>query len=417
MAAPHDNIFLVIIDQLRADYSKYLPRCSELLPFHAVCDTNSIPASTEAMHANISTGRYPKDHGFISKTIRGSKQGLKQLLDKLTSKELVSLASIGNKHGFKNYIIGGKPETVQVMGLGKECELMLYYDPFIKCFVPRGADVQLVNDIEKLTQHNQYNQINQTEMDSRLLNIIEDVVSLSSQNNAFYICTLPSLDLIGHRSGPSSTKVAEHLNFLDERISSLFSKMNKNSAFIVTGDHGCRKVGQYLIELDADKFTMSVYKLNGDNFEFCERYTLKSMAIEEIHYEGGVIRIWLKHGQKSLLPDDVKFISKYGEVQPSDDEIAKRIYELSKHPNLGDITIVSKRDVMFCKTEWIHDKSAKDKINVDSALDARELYLGEHGTYHDEDRKVLFMSNHDFNLKSLTNTEISHCISRLMKKD
>ena len=61
------KIMLIIIDQLRADYLPHFKKCSSLLPYQAICNTNSFPASTESMHANISTGVYPAQHGFISK--------------------------------------------------------------------------------------------------------------------------------------------------------------------------------------------------------------------------------------------------------------------------------------------------------------------------------------------------------------
>lgn len=83
-----DNIALIIIDQLRADYFRLFKECSRLLPYKAVVDTNSMPTSTEAMHANMSTGEYPATHGFISKETREGERGLQQIVGKIESKEI-----------------------------------------------------------------------------------------------------------------------------------------------------------------------------------------------------------------------------------------------------------------------------------------------------------------------------------------
>jgi len=67
MVKQYSKVLLVIIDQLGQDYSQYFKRCSRLCPFVGISDTNTIPSSTEAIHSSISTGLYPKDHGFYLK--------------------------------------------------------------------------------------------------------------------------------------------------------------------------------------------------------------------------------------------------------------------------------------------------------------------------------------------------------------
>jgi hypothetical protein len=63
----------------------------------------------------------------------------------LQSTELGSLASLANLNSFPAHILGGKQETVMVMGLPKECELMLYYDRSLAGFVAEGRLQSMVD--------------------------------------------------------------------------------------------------------------------------------------------------------------------------------------------------------------------------------------------------------------------------------
>ena len=162
--------------------------------------------------------------------------------------------------------------------------------------------------------------------------------------------------------------------------------------------------------------TMAVYRAVKDRLEFTERYTMESKRdIHKIEYDGGNLRIWFKDKQGQLTSNDLFFIQKYGEVQPVHEEKKEEYYYKSNHPNQGDVTIIAHDDVMFCKTEWIPKEDVREKISRFIDLEKGDLPKGEHGTYHDEDRIVAFISDYNFGMKEIPNTMVLALIKSLME--
>jgi hypothetical protein len=416
-----DHIVLIIIDQLRADYARYLPRCSEVLPYYAVCDTNSIPTSTEAMHANISTGKYPREHGFISKRAKGGEDGLVQFETSLIEGCLSSLASAGRKLDFEVYVIGGKPETVRVMGLKGECALSIYYDRDLERFRVGGAE-DYSSAVEKALDCDEYKKLPRHRLDDAVIKIFrENIITRSTAQKSLFILTLSSLDDLGHKFGPCSTQIEEHLRLLDDQIHPLVKGLGANTVFIVTGDHGCRETAKYLVETDdADPRRVTVYQVKGNLLEFHEEHHLDPEGnLRDIQYDGGILRIWFNSGVASLSGRDVAFLSKYGRVCCKDDveEIDKglrEIYRNSSHENIGDVVITANGDATFCKRSWILRQSSIEAIAQRGILQRGDLPIGEHGTPLIQDREVLLMSNYEFGISMPSNTHIRQVIEKVM---
>ncbi len=60
-------------------------------------------------------------------------------------------------------------------------------------------------------------------------------------------------------------------------------------------------------------------------------------------------------------------------------------------------------------------RDVRDKVSNSMCLRGGELPRGEHGTYHDKDRIVAFMSDYDFGVKEITNTMVPLFIKKLME--
>jgi predicted AlkP superfamily pyrophosphatase or phosphodiesterase len=242
-----DKLALIVIDQLRADYKQYLLNCSELLPYSAICDCNSIPASTEAMHANIATGLYPKGHGFISKnTIRG-KTGLGEIIENFITGKFGNIGTIATRHNCELYCLGGKPETIQVMSLPRNCALLGYKPSSPESEL--GRSTKIIERVRPVLE-----KIGKDKFcySFELLDLFGDLRSqVEQQRRLMFVLTLPSLDAVGHTYGPHSKEVVNHLGKLDSRIASII-KSASDTIFIVTGDHGCRKTDKLLIETRQD---------------------------------------------------------------------------------------------------------------------------------------------------------------------
>lgn len=398
-----ENALLIIIDQLRADYGKYMPRCAKLLPYHAICDTNSIPPSTEAMHANISTGVYPKDHGFVSKNTANGTVGLDQILTKLRLGNLSSLASFARQYKLSPHILGGKPETVKVMGKDDECALRVYSN---KLDVD-GENESLIDLVEEYKRSIIVDFPEYEGIADALLNAYK---LIKEKSGTFTIFTLPESDILGHKYGPHSQELINHLQSLDNSLSEIIRDIYGDSLIIIMGDHGCRNVDSYLIEYDKDNpRKIMLYDKFGGSFVCSGGHILE--GYRAIQYDGGMIRIWFDESQNRLSEKDKEFLSNYGKIVYSEDDLVddlKEVYGNSHHENLGDVTIFADKNILFCKRSWA--KGVIKPITERKNLGMNDLPLGEHGSYHKEDREVLFMSNYHFKKHRLLNVDIRNMI-------
>lgn len=423
-----ERIALIIIDQLRADYKDYFPECSKLLPYSAICDTNSIPTSTEAMHANISTGKYPKDHGFVSKSKRKQeKSELEQLIEKFDSGELTPLSSSASKKGYGFVCMCGKPELVDLLGRTEEYALVLYPHKETGIIVVNGINKRLKDETSLFLNIAGYTHLSKDLLpDGTRSRILIDVFKhlldkCGEGSKLLSILALPSLDYIGHKYGPLSEETIEHVYFLDEKIAELI-KSNDDILFVIAGDHGCRKTQKYLIEVREDDARFaSIYQQDGSLFKNKGAIKFDSeYNFQDISYDGGILRVWFKIKNSILVKRDAEILTEYGTIidlrlkQNENKQLPLEVLDNSRHDNLGDIVVVSNKDATFCKRTWLDPELIERKILKNQDLKKDELPIGEHGTYYAEDRQTLFMSNHDFGKNIFLNLQIRNEIEKVM---
>jgi hypothetical protein len=403
-----NTIMLIIIDQLRADYVQYMPRCAALLPYHAVCDTNSIPSSTEAMHATISMGVYPKDHGFISKITERGKTGLKELTDRIESGEFSTLAGAATRNGLETYVIGYKPETVQVMGTANECKLRVFADGRKLKIESRDEDLvrELAETYAKYTATSE-----NISTDEQLIRMQLRLSDIWPQGRKLSVLALPHNDILGHKYGPASPEVKTHLQRIDGAIEELIQRMQETTHLLLVGDHGCRRITEHVIEIPSDKLAVA-YRKQKDAWVSEEEHRFDEKTIRKIEYDGGMLRLWLE-GRSTPLHEDTEFLQRYGTLH--NNKKPDRANQNSHHENMGDLTVQANENVIFCRKDWIHDPSVFLRIYQKSNLPEYSIPHGEHGTGHREDRETPALSNFDTKRSRLFTVEIRAILEELMR--
>jgi len=92
--------------------------------------------------------------------------------------------------------------------------------------------------------------------------------------------------------------------------------------------------------------------------------------------------------------------------------------ELFKENNLAELISFGKSerfDKQYYTDFEITKMDAEDMVRKAEEFMLGSLPIGEHGTYHDEDRKVCFLSNVQTANSTLRNTEIYNFIEKVMK--
>ena len=210
----NDNINLIIIDQLRNDYLKHLPKCREVLRYSGTCSCNSIPTSTEPMHANISTGHYPGVHQLVSKYTATGKNGIENLIYEFQEP---TISQIAFEFDYQVNVIGGKDDVVSIMAFNSDfitygcCLEYANGKQFARLW---GNGKDMARDI-----------IDSCKLDGRIERIDHNVlkvyrtISNEHQGKQFWIIGLPLLDTIGHKYGPMSSETIKHIETcLNERL-------------------------------------------------------------------------------------------------------------------------------------------------------------------------------------------------------
>jgi hypothetical protein len=106
--------------------------------------------------------------------------------------------------------------------------------------------------------------------------------------------------------------------------------------------------------------------------------------------------MWFSHGKKELSIEDATFLSSFGTICGDGYDLPEdlqKTYLRSCHPNLGDIIVIANPGSTFLKRRWIRSDESKDNIIQKRALERYDIPIGEHGTNHPEDSRVLFRSN------------------------
>lgn len=433
-----DRVVLIIIDQLRADYKEYFVNCKKLLPYSAICDTNSIPASTEAMHANISTGKYPKEHGFISKSkiqdIEPGESGLEQMLALFGTRKVTPLSSLAVEKGYDVVCIGSKQEAINVIGVAEDCAMLVFAKKLedsanekLEC---TGIDIELKHQVEGFLKekgfdvkfpHEKELSINNKTRSDLLIDLFRYAMTkITLSEKRFEVLALPSLDYLGHKHGPHTAKTLRHLNELDQQISEIILS-DPTALFVIVGDHGCRRTQRYLVEKKRDNpFFACMYHQESERYKYLGDILFDANEFRCMSYDGGILRVWLKNNA-DLSEKNRNFLAQYGTIidlrSESIPPVENKYLELinnSRHTNLGHIVVVSDKDVTFCKNSWIDKDVLGMKISANRDLEINELPIGEHGTYYPEDRHTLFMSNHDFKKDIIPNSKIREELDKLI---
>jgi len=402
------NINLIIVDQLKFNYIKYFSKCRQILKYSALGSCNSIPTSTGPIHANVSTGMYPKDHGFVSKVTESGKTGIDDFLDSSFSTVSTSAASLG----YDINVIGGKSEVVAIMSNPNHCSisLSLNLDKKHLGMSRFGIREDITSDIwKKYTGSSRF-----SSLDEGILSVWNEIQSELPDNNQFWVITLPELDYVGHRYGPDSSNVAQHLENIDAKIAGIISKSDANT--ILLGDHGCRRVKRYIVE-DATPNQAILYEETTDNIVFKGRFAFWDTNVRNIQFEGGILRIKCEPGHE-LNMKDKKELSRFGCVVPYSKHAScltarnYGIYSNSLNKNLYDAIVIADDDVIFCKRNWMSAETHKHMRNRKN-LKIGSLPIGEHGTYHADDNNVLILSNCQLPSSEIYNVHIKDLILNL----
>lgn len=418
----YGRIALIIIDQLRYDYAEYFSDCSRLCKTKTKCDTNSIPTSTEAMHANIALGKYPCEHGVFSKQSKDAKD-IEVLAEMYATNALSSLASIGYSRGYKTFFAGGKKDVADIVATDLDSDLRVFGEK------QEGHKWKLdSNNYEGSYWEKEYSLwhdrnpfiFSPAEMDCCLLSLLKDVLvaDRNKNNGFFYVVALPGLDFIGHKWGPHSSETISHIKDIDRTIADLIES-NDDVVFIIAGDHGCRNTDKYVIQRDDNDRIAGIYHKAGEIYKPAGVYEFAD-NFQFISFDGGKLRLWLHEGC-DLSAGDMRFFSDYGKIidlrHAVLDNVEPRFREIienSRHTNAGDVIVVSNEDSTFCKRTWINEAKTRKKISNQQDLELYELPRGEHGTYYDKDRLTLLLSTQDFKKESFLNLDIRQEIEKLM---
>lgn len=428
------NVVLVVIDQFRFDYHRHLGRSRKFLQALDLCDTHSFPTCTETMHANISTGEYPSGHGIISDCYfdEGRAPGecdffsmFTDLSESFGNNGRVSVAGLAQSQGYDVICIGGKAETVQLLGVGSS--------PFAQ--ISRGDKGRHQIDAKPRAERAIKEKIRQINLgsvskegryephyDEWVFGAVKPALEVWRDNqkearSLLLMLALPALDYIGHKYGPNSPEVIRSLRVIDGilcRLRKLFHE--DETLMIVLGDHGCRQVDvAAILDKDEDPAEMLVYRKetteDGPQFRLDEeKIQLDSDFLDHVRFmqpDGGMIRIWLRDvGER---PRVIGWLSSklegLGRVEdPTEPAREGTIRANSQHSRLGDVVVLADPNTAFFRNRWCPGYDPKTpKKTMRCGLD---MFVGEHGSHHDEDRHVALMVSRSVDLKKVCNTGI-----------
>jgi hypothetical protein len=403
------DILLIIIDQLRLDYLPFLEKTGRLLPYHAICSTGSIPSSTEAMHTNISTGLWPKNHGFISKNPKGREnkgQGLDQLIEKFKQGAITPIGHIASANGYQVINLGAKEETVLTMSLQKHADLQVASQSG-KLLV-RGKQDLLVDAISAKLKDKKYDIYPIFDLGMPIIDLASAALRMRDAHFPLFLSlALPDIDYYGHKFGPHSPNVIGRLKTLDEHIANMLEEHHSFMCYLV-GDHGCRRTVKYVMETEHPHLA-HIYHEENDELSY-EGKILFDNSVEQIEYDGGILRLWFSQRGATLDEETIKLISTYGKPidarlpSESDERVSRSIHE-----NLGELVVIANNDATFCKRSWI-DKEYHPLIEAAQPLPKGSYPLGEHGTYHCEDTAIPLLSNQKLEKDAYLNIELNELV-------
>lgn len=431
------NLLMVVFDQFKYDYARYLKKSKTYLPFFQLCDTNSIPTMTESMHANISTGNYPTIHGIISdscyqkkppKKITTFSQMHTQFLSLIDAGRMNLLSKSAYEKGYHVCCVGGKPSAVQLLSEPGTSEIRIWRqrktgDAYLES-QSTSLETQIYNIIDKKKLcHFPDDHLADPSFDSWVYDLTKVVFDsyLKDKDGWLLMVAFSALDYIGHMYGPGSSKALQSVSKLDQLLRNLINLTGNCDPFLlVVGDHGCRVI-ETAIMLD-DEFNPSklfIYEREKDQFVFKHELFLDPpllRLIGRIQFDGGLIRIWLNElrGAKKTLEWFSTNLYSYGEpITPYGRRDIPEIIRNSSHDNLGDLFILAKQNVAFFRKGWcpgFWKVLEKKPLKLSS-----DIPLGEHGSMSIEDRHVpLLLSHEPFELAKPKNIDVFNIIKSVI---
>lgn len=193
---------------------------------------------------------------------------------------------------------------------------------------------------------------------------------------------VPLIDKLGHRFERDSVQFAAGLIALDRALSKFLSEQRgPDVKFIVTADHGCRKVTE-CVSLSLDGSYLECWSAGGTK---CDRKTLPIRDIAKdqegrpaIVLDGGTIRIWANDPASSRrIANHVR-----GELGSQLRKVflvtGSRRHRCS-HEHWGQVVGIARRHVALCKRVWLFRDDCESPTN---------MVVGEHGTNWTDDAVV-----------------------------
>jgi predicted AlkP superfamily pyrophosphatase or phosphodiesterase len=186
---------------------------------------NHLPTSTPSGHATISTGLLPKDHKILGSEWFNNDGYLENLMKKdekvytidecitdfNSRNSIITFAKKFQDIGYNVYCLSGKRDVSAILGSGLGINNICDCDDNNKLLTDEG----IINRLKgKLLEFNE------------------------SSNNLI-IVSLSENDYKGHRFGPRSEEVKNHLTYLDNKLSGILTDRKlKDTIKIITSDHG-----------------------------------------------------------------------------------------------------------------------------------------------------------------------------------
>ncbi|MHA1301595.1 MAG: alkaline phosphatase family protein, partial [Candidatus Helarchaeota archaeon] len=318
-----------------------------------------LPTSTGAGHATISTGTLPIKHGILGLEWYDKEKNLKntvitkgrnfcEIKQKFESSNLTLSESIAKKFYEENYkikCIAGKDLPILILGHGID----------EKC-IKNCCDIPM--------------------LDQCVFDEINDFINndFKIDDHIAIICSLSATDIIGHKFGPQSIQIRDHLKFLDKEICTIFLNKKLNDTLkIVTSDHGAVKTdyvariqeveGNYIFILYNTK-TGKIWK----KIEFEDEDIVKNNIIEE-----GICYLNSKN-TKNTKEKIKNMLGQYVQVEVVNISELDHIKN-SNHDSIGDLILLPKKINSKSKFRFVKEKYGS-KIK------------GEHGSISNEEIKI-----------------------------
>jgi predicted AlkP superfamily pyrophosphatase or phosphodiesterase len=400
------TVIVILIDQLKWDDHIYFPNITRILGSPQKYDVPYFPTITETAHASISTNHYQYYHGVVGSESFNIVENPSIIVEKKVinedwcksfevDKKNIQIHKFNNS-GIQTFVLSAKDKVAKLIDPedqreGRTCRIFCRQpENFqnLEYFID-GNDLvmknwpALKNNLPKLET------LEDERIDQAFLDIAKEMLSDKFRDpakDAVFFLSLSYTDTSGHKFGHNNQHFIKGLKRLDKSIGDFISNCKRDETsdpiFWVISDHGCREIKHYIWPSEDEKrinvaengivnkvIDIPVDYLYEFEYEFDKKPT--------ITFDGGMMRLWVRKEALKKMADFLK-----EKLSPYIDEIVffklDKISRYFNHRNFGNITVLAKKDVAFCKRAWVL------KNNIFN------YPLGEHGSQFDEDRIVPF---------------------------